>query len=241
MIRQTQTQKGNVLFLILIAVALFAALSYAVTQSTRSSGDSGRETNILNSAQITSYPNSLRLAVLRMMIDGRAITDLEFNDPGTFGTRPVRNLVFHPSGGGATFANAPTSMMDADGPNTDGTWYYNMEFEVPEIGITSDDNTDVGNDLIAFLPGVTLAVCQRINVESGVTASANAAVPVVTTSIQGGAAGDYDFNMDDAYTVPVTRDETLDASGNELTGHAFGCFRNTASGDYVYYHVINER
>lgn len=240
--RQKQAQKGNVLFLILIAVALFAALSYAVTQSTRSSGDSGRETNMLNSAQITSYPNSLRLAVLRMMIDGRQITDLEFNDPSTFSAGTERNLVFHPNGGGATFDNAPTDMMSTDGGNTTGTWFYNMEFEVPEIGISSADNTSVGNDLIAFLPGVSLAVCQRINVESGVTSSINDSPPIIATSFAGGAAGDYDFNMTNAYTVPVNRDETLDNAGTDLTGHAFGCFENVASsGIYVYYHVINER
>ena len=66
-------ESGNVLFLILIAVALFAALSYAVTQSSRTGGGaSDGEQNLINSAQVTQYPASVRTAIVRMIIDGVA-------------------------------------------------------------------------------------------------------------------------------------------------------------------------
>ena len=67
------SERGNVLFLILIAVALFAALSYAVTQSSRSGGgDAGKETNLVNSAQLTQYPAGIRTAIVRMIVGGTA-------------------------------------------------------------------------------------------------------------------------------------------------------------------------
>jgi hypothetical protein len=105
-------QRGNVLFLILIAVALFAALSYAVTQSSRSGGDSARETNILNSAQLAQYPNQIRTAVLRQNIDGVDITAVRFNAPADFATLDNNRIgVFHPEGGGAVYQQAPGDMM----------------------------------------------------------------------------------------------------------------------------------
>ena len=130
-------------------------------------------------------------------------------------------------------------MMAADGGNTGGLWYYNMDFEVPDIGVTPGDTTITGNELVAFLPGVTQAVCQRINVEAGVTTALSDTVPALTPTLIGGNSGDVDNNMDDEYADPTAL-HTLDNATDDLAGFPFGCFRD-AGGPYVYYHVINER
>src|ERR1039458_1324840 len=60
-------ESGNVLFLILIAVALFAALSYAVTQSSRSgSTESTGEKSLISSSTLTQYPAGVRTDIIRM-------------------------------------------------------------------------------------------------------------------------------------------------------------------------------
>lgn len=232
-------ERGNVLFLILIAVALFAALSYAVTQSSRSGGDSGRETSILNSAQLSQYPNSVRTAVLRQVIDGIPVTSVDFNTPTDFGNISNtgfgnRTGVFHPEGGGAVFQDAPGDMM-ADG--IDGTWYYNMEHEVEEIGLSVGGSG--GNDLIAFLPGVSEAVCQRINVEAGVKPNISDAPPV--TADLSASYVIQQVNADGSTPYAITGNVQLE-SGTDLVGKPFGCFENVADSNvFVYYHVINER
>ena len=72
-------ESGNVLFIILIAVALFAALGYAITQSQRGSGkDASSEKYSVRASRIIQYSTSVRAAVQRMNIGGVAPADLNF-------------------------------------------------------------------------------------------------------------------------------------------------------------------
>jgi hypothetical protein len=237
-------EKGNVLFLILIAVALFAALSYAVTQSSRSGGgDASSETTLVNSAQLTQYPASVRTSIIRMMVS-RSIdpTTLEFDPPSDFGGSSATYGVFHPSGGAATYVLGPAEVMAS---GTQGTWLFNSAYRIQNIGTTPGDNT--GADIVAFLPGVSLGVCKKLNSELGIVETNDTdnndvpdAGPVIA-NIPTAA-----MNMDAGNTgIEVYAAAKLIT--NDFTGQPFGCAdfddvtAGTANGDLVYYHVLVER
>ncbi len=97
------SEKGNILFLILLAVILFAALSYAVTQSLRGGGqDASNEKNIVKGAQIMQYPVGIRAAILRMIVGGTNVNTLNFDPPSQFASMSDAQKalnVFHPTGG----------------------------------------------------------------------------------------------------------------------------------------------
>ncbi|PZP55012.1 MAG: hypothetical protein DI586_08220, partial [Micavibrio aeruginosavorus] len=74
---------GNVLFLILIAVALFAALSYAVTSSSRGSGDTKMENAEIEAARIIQYSTSIDVGLQRMRAaTGKQDWEFDFADNG---------------------------------------------------------------------------------------------------------------------------------------------------------------
>lgn len=242
-IQDRSGERGNVLFLILIAVALFAALSYAVTQSSRSGGgDTSGETTLINSAQLTQYPASVRTSIIRMLVNGTGVDELNFNTPPDFGNLFSNAVgVFHPSGGAAVYSPAPPDIM-ADG--NQGDWVFNANLEVPDIGTTGAG----GNELIAFLPGVKATVCRKVNEQLGIGDVA----PQVSADLAG--AGGYDeANLVDPDNTANGNDATanfptgavtkiIDDGANTFDGQPYGCFQNNGSGDeYVYYHVLVER
>lgn len=97
--------RGNALFLILIAVALFAALSYAVTQAGRSgSGSIDREQRRIQIAQTLQYFSQIKNATDRMqLISGCDVTELGFYGDGA---RPECGI-FHVDGGNVPVSRTP--------------------------------------------------------------------------------------------------------------------------------------
>jgi len=227
------SEKGNVLFLILIAVALFAALSYAVTQSSRSGGnDASDETNLISSAQITQYPASIRTAIIRMIISKSvAVTALEFNPPSDYSncTSSGANCVFHPSGGGATYVEAPSDVVTGTSPQP---WIINGNNEinfVGDSGTVNDTFTTAQADVIAFLPNVQTAICERINTELNINSG----------SIQAETGIDVTTLMDDGVGINNSGGTIGSTGATSLDGHAFGCF--SQGGANYYYHVLIEQ
>ena len=224
------SEKGNVLFLILIAVALFAALSYAVTQSTRSGGgDASKETNLVNAAGITQYPASIKTAITRMIVSNSIDpSNLLFNTPATFTSALTTALlqsqaVFYPTGGGATFVDAPASVMQN---NVAGVWRFNSENRVVNIGTTDAAISATDADIIAFLVNVKKAVCDSIHGRLGIALTYANITTIDTTS-----------SMDAANPGIGAGGGTITSA--QLDGQPQGCFTNGTT--YIYYHVVVER
>ncbi len=240
--QRKQSERGNVLFLILIAVALFAALSYVVTQSTRSGGGSTeREKNILSSAQMTQYPTALRTALIRLVLGGVSIESVRFDAPGTGGFAPAQSasvLIFHPDGGGATYQQAPGDLIAnaALAP-----WNFNAEFEVPAIGVGGAG----GNDIIAFLRNVTTGVCRQVNEELGIVTTACGAGDM-TNGVPEMANATTDIAVDMVSGYPSTfptpvEIEAAGTCGTIFNAQASGCFYDVTNAQNVFYSVLLER
>lgn len=221
------TESGNVLFLILIAVALFAALSYAVTQSTRGGGNADDETSLISSATLTQYPASLKTSILRMSISsGVADQQLEFNPPSTLGSCTVSeaNCLFSSLGGGASYQQANSDVVTGSAPVA---WVFNSNNSIEDIG--SDGVAATNAETIAFLPGVTNGICTKINQELGITTGT--AIPDETNI-------DVTTQQVNAYSFSAATGVIDDDASGVLEGQPFGCFSQLSIN--YYYHTLSE-
>lgn len=219
-----RNERGNALFLILIAVALFAALSYAVTQSGRGGGGIDREQALIGASQVTQYAAGLRTTATRMLITGTQLADLNF------GTSADSDDVFDSDGGGAIEQEPPSGVsatttsyvyMDAtDNSNPDLGWY------ITGIGT---DTAETGRDVILGVASLTLNVCQEINRGLGLAITPLQEDTAVTMGVAGaGPAGDTAFTFHSHNADP----------------QAFACVDNDPAAapavDYTYYHALVE-
>lgn len=232
------TQKGNALFLILIAVALFAALSYAITQSGRGGGTINREQAAIAASQITQYAASVQSAVQRMIINGTPPASLcyEAKKPGSTAgpscSSPAQYHVFDPEGGGAIWQCPSENQLDmaavvANGRDWVTNWKFRSMSKASNAGFYIKDlgtNTEVtGRDEFAYLAYVSLAVCQQINKGLGLDQT-----PVDDTNFHTGASG---------VTYDITRNVII-----SNPGQPFACTGiDSESSPYNYYHAMVEQ
>lgn len=169
-------ENGNILFLILIAVGLFAALSYVIGNSSRSgAGSTEAENTRLQVTRIIQYANYMRASILRLSA-GANISEISFDSP-LWGDnryehgvpRPDRNKVFNRDGGDIPFQRPEAGWLDKQFASEDlyGNWFFTGAACVPEIGSGAsgcDARTSYA-DLIMVLPFIPRHLCQALNYE----------------------------------------------------------------------------
>lgn len=222
-----RNESGNALFLILIAVALFAALSYAVTQSGRGGGTIDKEQGLISASQITQYPAAIRTGVTRMVITGTQVSALNFDT--TSGTG-----VFAADGGGVVEQDPPANIGTAT------AWAFKSAPATATGWFISGVGTDVatGKDVFAYLNGVTLNICSQILRGLGLSPT-----PLVEAT-----AVDFTGTNDglSTQTGGGTNANTAGNNAYSFDAHnadpqAFACVRNGAAGNYVYFHALVEQ
>ena len=229
-------QRGNVLFYILIAVALIGALSFAIMQSNRGSlSDITQERARLLASEIVSYGNSLAQATGQLRLRGVDIDDMCFNhenwgasDYDHSGCDDNFNAIFSTNGGGITWKDVDADSIDAT-TSPDSLWHIYGDNAVENIGTTCSNASCA--DLVLIADDLKLDVCLKINDVLGIENPSNA--PPTDTDY-----GTARYIGSFAYTATIG-DET---GGANLKGRSAGCFQKTAgTAKYAFYQVLLAR
>lgn len=170
-------QYGNALLLILIAVALFAALSYAITSSSRGGDNIDKEQANLIASQLLQQGASYRNAAQRMMlINGCGESEIGFENTD-YPRQPTANPrmpddscnMFHADGGGLTPYTPNTDwLLDASGYTANS--FIDLHGHSGFHGIRNIIPSKTGaSEMVWAVPWLNDEICAAINTQMDIT------------------------------------------------------------------------
>ena len=229
------SQNGNVLFIILIGIVLFAGLMYAFTESSQNSfSNLDREQAQIVATDILNYSQKVEGGVQRLLAKGGSELDISFEN--SISTTDYTNVnstpgeydchVFHPEGAGLTYVAPPAN----SGTGTE--WVFSSGNGVTGIGnITYSCVDPECLDYLIILKDVNEQVCKVINYLGKVNENTNGDIPL-----------DQNDYSDDAYTGTTPLNKRVIIDGDEKLAYKnTGCFESETRGGYHFYHVLIAR
>ncbi len=246
-----KNENGNALFLILIAVALFAALSYAITQSGRGGAGINKEQAAINAAKIEQYASQMQQKIQRLVtLNHCSANEISFNndsdgdgnyvdadDDNNNPNSPTDGSchMFHKAGGDMV----PFKMDGMIDIAQSAEKYYG---EAPVIGLLCIDGVGTGSvdcqndpasaaDLILFFPYISEAICEALNKNIIST------IPKEANDFYHGSPASWFTGTYDTFS-------RLQASGTSIDGKYSACIEsanaatNPPPDTYHYYFVL---
>jgi hypothetical protein len=159
--------------MILIAVALFAALSYAVTQSGRGSGSVDRERAMLAASSLVQTESRFQQAIMRLQLAYKCSeTQLSFDNTVVTGytnaTAPSDKSchIFDPAGAGLQFSPINVEYLDTSKAANTHYGYYYFTGNLTNYGFGSSTESE----LTLAIPYIKRDICLQINCNVGLGA-----------------------------------------------------------------------
>lgn len=226
--------RGNIIFIVLLAVMLFAALAFVISKDWgQSSNIPSQEQARLDASEMISYGTAIRPVIDRMILLSGASdintsgTGILFAAPnahadyGTAGTQPTTE-VFHASGGKLTYQAPPQSACVSA-----CAYEFTGQYTVTGVG----DNGK--SELAMVVPNLTQTTCEKVNSLQNL---GWASVP--TGGVLALARFDGTNYGDNGGPDPVT----LTGAGNAFVGKRTFCYRESGGGQrYILLMVVRGR
>ncbi len=221
----TRHARGSALIIILIAVALFGALSYVVANMMRGgSGNISEEKAKIYAGEIIDYAASIKRAVQNIQISNNCSdTEISFETAGLTGYTNGTNTkcqVFNANGGGLSYV--PPSP------------YYTDATEITFTGENQIDHSagSSASDLLFILTDIAPEICLQINEKLNITNPSGA--PPDDTGVSGLTK----------FTGVFGSGNTLNDENANLTDALTGCYLDSDSAvakPYIFYSVLINR
>ena len=226
-------QSGNALFIVLIAIVLFAGLTMVMANLEGSREfDTDYEGMRSGAAQLITFAATLDSAVTKVMsFNGCTENDLDFYDQGQSPTDYEHSVtnercqIFHPKGGQMTYKEVGGSILD---PSQTYSYRITGQQGFTEIGTNLNDLT--------FLAHVTAGACSYLNEQLGVENLVDGSPPIDDVSqpfllqvFNGGRTGQGDYSGAGLVTHA------------NLTGKPSGCYYDSDNDIYLFYSVLLAR
>lgn len=234
-------EAGNVIFIILLAIALFAALSYAISRGDRGGGNLDKTRARVVANDIISYGASIASAIEQIRQEGASENEISFAHPllsttyGTYDSTPATE-VFNPRGGGVSFQIPGGSMASGDPLFTATNDVRNVGTRCANASCTNCNSINSPNcvDLVMIQALIDVNVC------TGINDILNVGDDVQNLALLNGSFDDTLFAGSYAYQDPI------ESSGpdNIFNAQTAGCFEGSTGaqdGIYYFYYVLLAR
>ena len=236
---KNHTQNGSIIFYILLAIVLFAALGFAVSSSMRGGSKALSDEMLeLQAEEILSYAAKMKETVKTLqLINDCADTEISFESTEwghtdyDNGSAPDECKVFDPAGGGLKWTSPSNDLTTLE-------WEFIANGRVHGIGDSTAGIAD-SVDLIIALPNISDELCQTINNKISINT-----IPTDYGDLIDSDTGRFNgtYASDDNITGSPSSSHDCDDVESLLCAKSMGCFQETMGNQYnIFYQVLIAR